>query len=46
MAYALVNKQDWMASMFLGNAFGCGAVLLIAAWNRSRHHNRAIEERA
>ena len=31
MAYALVNKADWtMASIFLGNAIGCGAVLLIA----------------
>jgi Flp pilus assembly protein TadB len=47
MAYALVNKQDWMmASMFLGNAFGCGAVLLIAIWKRSRHRNRRIEETA
>jgi len=38
MAYALVNNEDWlMASMFLGNAVGCGAILLIAAWKRSRH---------
>ena len=45
MAYALVNKQDWMmASMFLGNAFGCGAVLLIAIWKRSRHRDRRIRE--
>ena len=47
MAYALVNNQDWtMASMFLGNAFGCGAVLLIAAWKRSRHRSRRIAETA
>jgi hypothetical protein len=38
-AYALVNKQDWtMASIFLGNAIGCAAILLIAAWKRVRHH--------
>jgi len=36
-AYALVNKQDWtMASLFLSNAIGCGAILLITAWKRSR----------
>ena len=44
-AYALVNKKDWtMASVFLGNAAGCGAILLIAAWKRSRHRRRRIEE--
>src|SRR5216684_4595145 len=32
-AYALENQGDLtMASMFLGNALGCGAILLIAAW--------------
>jgi hypothetical protein len=45
MAYALVNMADWtMASMFLGNAFGCSVILLIAAWKRSRHRNLRIEE--
>ena len=44
MAYALVNKEDWtMASMFLCNAVGCVAVLVIAAWKRSRHRSRQIE---
>jgi hypothetical protein len=38
MAYALVNNHDWvMASMFLGNAVGCGTILVIAAWKRSQH---------
>ena len=46
-AYALVNKQDWMmASMFLGNAIGCSAILLIAAWKRSQYRRRRIEEMA
>ena len=32
VAYALVNKDDWMmASMFLANAVGCAAILLIGA---------------
>jgi hypothetical protein len=45
MAYALVNKEDWaMALVFLGNVIGCGAILLIAAWKRSRHRRRQIEE--
>jgi hypothetical protein len=45
MTYALVNKKDWtMASLFLGNAIGCGAILLIAAWKRSQHRRRQIEE--
>ena len=36
VAYALVNKEDWMmAAMFLGNAVGCAAILSIAAWKRS-----------
>ena len=43
-AYALVNKQDWtMASVFLGNAMGCGAILLIAGWKRVRHRRRQTE---
>jgi hypothetical protein len=43
-AYALVNEHDWMmASVFLGNAGGCGAILLIAAWKRSRHRRRPSE---
>ena len=45
MAYALVNQGDWaMASVFMGNATGCGAILLIAAWKRSRHRRERIEE--
>jgi hypothetical protein len=37
MAYALVNQEDWMmALMFLCNVVGCGTILLIAAWKRSR----------
>jgi hypothetical protein len=45
MAYALVNKEDWtMASMFLCNVAGCGAILLIAAWKRSRHRGQRLAE--
>ena len=45
MAYALVNKGDWtMAAVFLGNVIGCGAILLIAAWKRSQHRRRRIED--
>lgn len=41
VAYALVNKQDWMmATVFLGNAAGCTTILLIGAWKRSRHRCR------
>src|SRR5215467_8987098 len=41
MAYAIANQRDWtMASLFLANALGCGAILLIAAWKRSRHRVR------
>jgi hypothetical protein len=37
-AYALVNNSDWtMASVFLGNAVGCGVIVLITAWKRCRH---------
>jgi hypothetical protein len=44
MAYALVNKEDWtMASMFLLNAMGCCAILLIAAWRRSQHRELAMK---
>jgi len=42
MAYAVVNMADWtMAALFLGNAIGCTAVVLIAAWKRSRHRAAA-----
>lgn len=45
MAYALVNKEDCaMASVFLCNAIGCSAIILIAAWKRSRYRSRQIEE--
>ncbi len=45
MAYAIENQGDWkMASLFLSNALGCGAILLIAAWKRSRH--RPAQDRA
>jgi hypothetical protein len=38
MAYAIENQGDWkMASLFLSNALGCGTILLVAAWKRSRH---------
>ena len=47
MAYAFVNKADGtMAFMFLLNAIGCGAILLIAAWRRSQHRGlrtKAVE---
>ncbi len=37
VAYALVNQEDWtMAAMFLGNAAGCAAILMIGAWKRSQ----------
>ena len=45
MAYAIENQGDWkMASLFLSNALGCGTILLIAAWKRSRHRRRMIEQ--
>jgi hypothetical protein len=31
-----------MAAMFLANAVGCSAILLIGAWKRSRNRNRGI----
>src|SRR5258708_15823853 len=41
VAYALVNKEDWtMAAMFLGNAVGCPAILLVAPWRPSHHPHR------
>jgi hypothetical protein len=41
MTYAIVNQKDWtMASLFLGNVIGCGAILLIAACKRSSHRRR------
>jgi hypothetical protein len=34
-AYALVNRGDWsMACIFLANAAGCAAILLLATWKR------------
>ena len=43
MAYALVNKEDWtMALMFLSNAIGCAAILLIAAAKRVRYRRRLL----
>jgi hypothetical protein len=46
IAYALVNTHDWtMAVVFLGNAVGCAAILLIAVWKRSRHR-AALDEQA
>jgi len=41
VAYAVVNQGDWtMASIFLGNSAGCGAVLLLAALERIQHRWR------
>jgi hypothetical protein len=38
MAYAVVNQGDWaMAILFLSNAVGCGVIIMIAGWKRSRH---------
>jgi Domain of unknown function (DUF4437)/PQ loop repeat len=43
MAYAIVNQADWtMASLFLSNAVGCGVIILIAGFKRSRHRRRTI----
>jgi quercetin dioxygenase-like cupin family protein len=42
MAYAIVNQGDWtMAFLFLSNAAGCGIILLIAGWKRSRRCRQA-----
>jgi hypothetical protein len=47
MAYAIENQGDWkMASVFLGNALGCVAILLIAGWKRLTHRRRASEQGA
>ena len=47
VAYALVNTQDLtMAVVFTGNALGCATILLIAAWKRSRHRSRPMEQAA
>lgn len=41
IAYALVNQQDWtMALVFLGNAAGCAAILLVGLWKRSQYAAR------
>lgn len=41
MAYAIVNQGDWtMALLFLSNAVGCGVIILIAGWKRSRYRRR------
>jgi len=46
-AYALVNKEDWtMASVFLANAVGCAAILLVAAAKRYRHRRLGIGPRS
>ena len=43
MAYAVVNQSDWkMASLFLSNAIGCGAILLIAGWKRILHRRHTV----
>jgi hypothetical protein len=42
-AYALVNQADLtMALVFLSNATGCSAILLIAAWKRAQHRHRDL----
>jgi hypothetical protein len=47
VAYALVNKDDWtMAAVFLGNAVGCAAILLVGAWQRKRHRDGQARETA
>jgi len=44
-AYAIVNCKDWTrAALFLGNAIGCGAIVLIAAWKRFQHRRQRVEE--
>jgi hypothetical protein len=45
MAYAVVNCNDWtMAAIFLANAIGCGAILLIAAWKRFQYRRKRVDE--
>lgn len=47
VAYALVNKADWtMAALFLGNAAGCAAILLVGAWKRAQHRSERAQEAA
>ena len=47
MAYSLVNQSDWMmASMFLANAVGCTAIILVGAWKRTQHRCRLSEREA
>ena len=46
-AYALVNTEDWtMASVFMANAMGCAAILLVAAGKRYRHRRLGIGPRS
>jgi hypothetical protein len=45
MAYAIANQKDWtMAFLFLSNAVGCSAVLLIAGWKRARRRRRTLDK--
>jgi hypothetical protein len=45
VAYALVNKDDWMmAAIFLGNAVGCAAILLVGARQRKRHRDGQVQQ--
>jgi hypothetical protein len=40
IAYAIGYQGDWKtAFLFAGNAVGCGVVLLVVAWKRSRHRD-------
>src|SRR5215475_8569053 len=46
VAYALVNMRDLtMAVIYIGNAIGCGTILLITAWKRSRYRADFVEGR-
>jgi hypothetical protein len=45
VAYALVNKDDWtMALLFLANAAGCSAIILIGALKRCQHRCREAQD--
>ncbi len=47
MAYSLVNQDDWMmASMFLANAVGCTAIILVGAWKRTQYRCRQAGAKA
>src|SRR5678810_1260247 len=47
MAYAIVNQGDWaMAILFLSNAAGCGVIIMIAGWKRSRHRRLKLQPAA